>query len=70
MAKKEFKIGEEFQFGLVKLRVVEEDENSCFKCFFNGKLLCGCTTEVAGSCYPDEREDNKSVVFVKVEGKK
>ncbi len=35
MAKKEFKIGEEFQFGLVKLRVEKEDENLCLKCFFN-----------------------------------
>lgn len=67
MAKKEFKVGEVFQFGLVKLRVVEEDENSCLRCFFNGTYLCGNTSKLIGSCYDDEREDETNVVFVKVE---
>lgn len=33
MAKKEFKIGEEFQCGLIKLKVEEEDESSCLNAF-------------------------------------
>lgn len=67
MAKKEFKIGEEFQFGLVKLRVEKEDENSCLKCFFNKTLFCGRNDDITGSCFSDEREDEETIVFVKVE---
>lgn len=67
MPKTEFKIGETFQCGLVKLRVVKEDENSCLKCFFNGTFLCGNMNQLIGSCYDNEREDKQSVVFVKVE---
>lgn len=67
MAKKEFKIGEEFQFGLVKLRVEKEDENSCLKCFFNKTLLCGRIDDVTGGCFSIEREDGEEIVFVKVE---
>lgn len=67
MEKKEFKIGETFNCGLVKLRVVKEDVNSCLKCFFNGTFLCGNMNQLIGSCYDNEREDKQSVVFVKVE---
>lgn len=63
----EFKIGEVFQCGLVKLKVEKEDENSCLKCFFNGTFLCGNMNQLIGSCYDDEREDKTDVVFVKVE---
>lgn len=67
MAKKEFKVGEVFQCGLIKLKVLEEDENSCLRCFFNRTYLCGNMNDLIGSCYDDERQDKKNVVFVKVE---
>lgn len=67
MAKKEFKVGEVFQCGLIKLRVVKEDENSCLKCFFNKTFLCGNMDQLIGSCSDVEREDETDVIFVKVE---
>lgn len=70
MAKKEFKIGETFQFGFVKLRVEKPDSNDlllCEKCFF----YCGCCIDkikdAIGNCAWDRREDKTDVIFVKVE---
>lgn len=67
MAKKEFKIGEVFQCGLVKLKC-EKATIDCTNCFFEGVDYC-CTSinEMTGSCDSSEREDKTNVVFVKVE---
>ena len=67
MSKTEFKVGETFQLGLVKVRVVKEDVNSCSKCIFNGTILCGNIYSLTGSCFSDKREDRQDVIFVKVE---
>lgn len=66
MPNKEFKVGETFQCGLVKIRVVKGDD-SCRNCFFNESYLCGNLNKLTGSCFSSEREDNTDVIFVKVE---
>lgn len=70
MAKKEFKIGETFQFGFVKLRVEKPDSNDlllCEKCFFNGGCCIDKIKDAIGNCVWDRREDKTDVIFVKVE---
>lgn len=67
MKKKEYSIGDTFQLGFVKLRVVKDDKNSCLKCFFNRTLLCGNVRQMVGSCFDNEREDGTNVIFVEVE---
>lgn len=70
MAKKEFKIGEVFQFGFVKLRVEMYDENSlfpCGECFFSGSCCINRIEKAIGSCEWENREDKTNVIFVKVE---
>lgn len=64
---KEFKVGEEFQCGLVKLRC-EEDKGVCERCVFdNIDVMCDDLIFVTGHCSSDKREDKTDVVFVKVE---
>lgn len=62
MAKKEFKIGETFQCGLVKLKV-EKSGRKCDGCYFLG----GCKRRITGACSAESREDNTDVIFVEVE---
>lgn len=67
MAKKEFKVGEVFQFGLIKLKVVPSN-GYCKKCFLDG--ICeyyGQCIKLVGECCMDHREDKTDVIFVKVE---
>lgn len=50
MAKKEFKVGEEFQFGIIKLKAVASN-GYCTGCFLEG--LCAYShrcKEVIGNC--------------------
>lgn len=65
----EYKVGEEFQFGRIKLRVEPcIFENSCKGCFF--ELFCDndCKRiETATGRCDKRREDKESVIFVKVE---
>lgn len=69
--KTEFKIGEEFQCGLVRLKCIEAKiSNSCIGCFFGD--VYECDDEVSGNCGFNEirskiRSDKKNVIFVKVE---
>lgn len=67
MAKKEFKVGEVFQCGLVKLKCVEKSNNSieCKFCFLVDYAHC---FDIIGECDKDRREDGKDVIFVKMEG--
>lgn len=68
MGTNEFKIGETFQFGKLNIKVVESGiSTTCLDCVFYNTKLCGETEEFCGSCYPSEREDGESVIFVKVE---
>ena len=66
MAKTEFKIGQTFQCGHVKLKV--EKSKSCDKCFFNSTMYeCESNLYFMDSCIAKEREDKNDVIFVKVE---
>lgn len=68
MPKKEFKIGETFQCGLVKLRVEKPEIGLCKGCIFSSSFYdCDSITDLTGPCSWDEREDKASIIFVKVE---
>ena len=68
MAQKEFKIGEVFQCGLVKLKVVKQEKiGTCAGCALDGLEYCSAVQEFIGSCYHADREDKIDIVFVKVE---
>lgn len=67
MKKTEFKVGETFQCGLVKLKV-EEEINGCVGCVFIGVgEACKIAGLLAGNCIAGKREDGTDVIFVKVE---
>lgn len=72
MPKGEFKVGETFQCGLVKLKCVksENPRDPCRGCFINqltGNYDCFCFENIVGECTCYDREDETSVIFVKVE---
>ena len=68
MEKKEFKVGEVFDAGLVRLKCVEPTapDAGCEGCIFN-YFTCGAVGVVAGPCNHAERADNKDVIFIKAE---
>lgn len=71
MSKKEFKVGEVFQCGLIKLKCVERKfgASRCNGCFFDEKdFICVCKNvkDITGEC-GGKREDETDVIFVKVE---
>ena len=60
--KTEFKIGEELQFGLIKLKCVESD-NECDGCFLDVFIdlnIC----HLIGKCSRSSRSDGNSVKFI------
>ena len=61
-------IGEIFQEGKVKLKVVENSSNSCRNdrklCYYNKFFHCHKI-----KCMPNERSDNTQVNFIKQENK-
>lgn len=67
MEKKEFKIGEVFQCGLIKLKCVEEI-NFCKGCFLNDitSVQKQCK-KLVGECESLDRKDGEGVIFVKVD---
>lgn len=71
MAKKEFKVGEVFQCGLVKLKCVIEPINRserCDGCFFDDNGECiDRFDNIVGKCSHLNRRDKENVIFVKVE---
>lgn len=68
MEKKEFKVGEEFQCGLVKLKCVKQEKGlGCSSCFFDNFSSCFSLTPLTGECDKRVREDKTDVIFVKVE---
>ena len=69
MPKTEFKIGETFQCGLVKLRVEHGIDNkvACEGCFFDTEDSCNAVLKLIGHCDPMSRKDEQNVIFVKVE---
>ena len=65
-----FEIGEEFSYGLVRLRCEEDKGSLCKGCYFKngGKSSChNATYEEIGNCSGGARPDKKSVIFKKVE---
>lgn len=62
MAKKEFKVGEVFQCGLIKLKCIKTN-SLCDKCYF----IRRCNHEITGYCFAECRKDKNDVIFVKVE---
>lgn len=62
MEKKEFKIGEVFQCGLVKLKCIKSS-SLCANCYF----IRRCNHEITGYCFAESRDDKTDVIFVKVE---
>ena len=68
MAKVEYKPGEVFQFGAVKLKVEEVNrEGGCTNCALRHTYICGSVDEFIGSCFSSLRKDGKDVAFIKVE---
>ena len=65
----DYKVGEEFQFGRIRLRVEKCDNPiSCENCFFRGyRDKCDVITDAIGECCTVLRYDGNSVKFVKVE---
>lgn len=68
MKKKEFIVGEKFQFGLKILKCVKG--KGCDKCCFrNVHLSCSLLEEFIGECAESKRTDATDVVFVEVKRK-
>ena len=65
MEKKEFKVGEVFDAGLVRLKCVEPTAPGA-GCIFN-YFTCGAVHVIAGPCSHAEREDNRDVIFIKAD---
>lgn len=67
MEKKEYKVGETFQCGIVKLKVSNLCD-SCRGCFFDKIMSDGEDCKLlVGECNGIRREDGTDVIFVKVE---
>ena len=62
----ERKIGETFEHKGKKLKVVEDERNVCFDCYFFDGVYCQKTGRERGSCERRERADYKPVIFVEV----
>lgn len=62
----EYAIGEEFQFGLKRLRCVKEEGMPCKGCYFDDKN-CAKVAEEIGACHNLYRTDITDVIFVEVE---
>ncbi|WP_065218430.1 MULTISPECIES: hypothetical protein [Butyricimonas] len=59
----EYKVGEVFQFGRIKLRCVEVSGGNCNGCYLRDLIDCG---SCVGECFWAKRSDHKNVVFVEV----
>lgn len=69
MDRSEFKIGEVFQFGNIKLRVDVGKPGKCAGCLLFDIVEGPCQRffEVVGHCQAMYRKDKTDVIFVKVE---
>lgn len=69
MSKKEFKVGEVFQCGLIKLKVEIGDRFYLCKGCYCGETTHECEVfkVIVGECMSESREDKADVIFVKVE---
>lgn len=60
----EYKVGETFQFGLVKLKCVAHGKNDCSGCALSCTNPC---KKFVGECASYKREDHTDVIFVIVQ---
>lgn len=70
MPKKEFKVGETFQIGFIRLKAEKPPKGviACCHCFIGGLTSdCRVFKQVIGECSALKREDKTGVIFVKVE---
>lgn len=58
----EYKVGEVFPFGKIKLKCVEATSN-CTGCFLSSFAYC---TWCTGECSWNKRTDRKDVIFIEV----
>lgn len=69
MKKKEFKVGEIFHCGLIKLKAKKTSKviHPCCHCFIS-ELTSDCRPfkQMVGECIGLKREDKTDVIFVKV----
>ena len=69
MEKNEFAVGEEFQFGLKRLRVEAQDYSEqpkgCDECVFRD-TVCDDFADYVGDCRSAFRSDETNVFFVEV----
>lgn len=69
MEKKEFKIGETFQYGLAKLKCVKAPcvRRKCYYCvlYYDWEDVC-LGQDFVGECERRDREDKTDVIFVEV----
>ena len=68
MQKKEFKVGEVFQFGIVKLKCVKDADYYCRDCYFS-KFTGPCKEfeDIVGNCLAEKGNDKTDVIFVKID---
>lgn len=66
MDKKEFKVGEKFQCGLVTLECQENKISYCDGCFFEYQDCRGNLSEYVGYCCSGDRTDYKNVIFKQI----
>ena len=60
----ERKIGETFRHGDVILRVVEDPEDTCERCYFRDHIKLGLCRADGSACIGSNREDHTSVRYV------
>ena len=56
----ERKVNDIFEFEGTTLQVVETEDMTCEKCYFNYRKKCDI------NCLPSERIDEKNVMFIKI----
>lgn len=67
MTENEFKIGEVFQFGFIKLQCVRANYK-CEGCYLDSTDICSCFISTCiGNCKSHKRKDKINVIFVRVE---
>lgn len=69
MEKKEFKVGETFTAGFVRLKCVDDSDSDlgCEGCIFGDCSYCGAIRAVVGPCCHAYREDGKNVIFIEAD---
>lgn len=60
----EFAIGEEFDLGLKRIKVIES--YTCEKCILKNVPNCEDFHFLTGTCYATKRNDNKAVQFIDI----